>query len=206
MKYSTKFIFPVIIMIAVFFSGCLVTSIHPLGNEDDIVFDENLIGTWTDNDDDFWIFSKGEDNAYNMIVYSDDSKGEFIAKLVKLKDKYFLDMCPLRLDTGNAVHDILLLPTHTFLKFTLDDSGLGLEFNDPEWFTERIDRDENIGIGYLTSEDEVLILTASTEELQAFYLKHADDDEFFDLEDERLKKSDIIFPVPESVMEKNKKE
>ena len=184
---KTILFYPILLLItALLFSGCLVTSIHPLGTGDDIIFDENLIGMWMENDDDFWTFSKGEKNTYNLIISGDDNVEEFSAKLVKLCDKLFLDIYPERLDTGNIVTDVLMLPTHTFLRFSRKESELSLGFTDPEWFTDRIDQNEEIDIEYLITEDEVITLTASTEELQVFYLKHADDDEFFDLDDDKL--------------------
>ncbi|MFC1540887.1 hypothetical protein ACFL50_00375 [Candidatus Latescibacterota bacterium] len=188
-------LYPILLaMTAVLFGGCLVTSIHPLGNEDDIVFDENLIGMWDVDDDENWLFTKGENNTYKLIISSDEGSegivsGEFIAKLVRLSDKYFLDIFPERLDTGSILTDVLMLPTHTFLVYSLEDSELYLGFTDPEWFTSRIDLNEDIGIDYVITEDEVITLTAPTEELQAFYLKHADDHEFFELDDEKLHKN-----------------
>ncbi|MFC1650611.1 hypothetical protein ACFL2X_03480 [Candidatus Latescibacterota bacterium] len=187
---KTILFYPILLLItAVLFSGCLVTSVHPLGNEDDIIFEENLIGMWDVDDDEYWLFTEGENKSYKLYIYGEGEKGEYNANLIKLLDKLFLDIYPDRLDTGNIVTDVLMLPTHTFLRFSLDDSGLGLEFTDPEWFTDRIDRNEDIGIEYLITEDEVITLTAPTEKLQAFYLSHADDDEFFDLDDEKLQKN-----------------
>ncbi len=55
-------------MTALLYSGCLVTSIHPLGTEDDIVFDENLIGVWYD-DEDSWIFLKKDDVSMKSVFY-----------------------------------------------------------------------------------------------------------------------------------------
>ncbi|MFC1551691.1 hypothetical protein ACFL6P_03900 [Candidatus Latescibacterota bacterium] len=185
---KTILFYPILLLItAMLFSGCLVTSIHPLGTEEDIVFDEKLEGMWSDVDyKESWIFLNGEKNTYKLSIATDDGRGEFIAKLVKLRDKLFLDIYPERLDTGNIVSDVLMLPTHTFLSYSLDGDELSLGFTDPEWFSKRIDRNEDIGIEYEITEDDVLTLTASTEELQSFYLKHADDDEFFDLDDEKL--------------------
>jgi hypothetical protein len=172
------------------FSGCLVTSIHPLGTDDDIVFDENLIGAWDEGDDGWWIFMKKDYTTYNLNIADGRENGKFSAKLVKLGDKLFLDIYPERLETGNIMEEILLQPTHTFMRYSLVGDELSLGFTDPEWFTKRIDRNEDIGIDYVVTEDDVITLTASTEELQAFYLKHAGDSEFFDLDDDTLHRSE----------------
>ncbi|MFC1537891.1 hypothetical protein ACFL6H_00575 [Candidatus Latescibacterota bacterium] len=193
MRKSITMFIPLLI-VSMFFSGCLVTSIHPLGNEDDIVFDENLIGAWID-DEDLWIFTKGEENSYKLILVVDDDNDkneEFIAKLVKLGDKLFLDICPERLDSGNIIYDVLMFPAHTFLRYSLDSTGLSLGFNDPDWFGERIDNNIDIGIDYVITEDEVITLTAPTEMLQKFYLENADRSGFFDLDDEKLQRRDVI--------------
>ncbi|MFC1490015.1 hypothetical protein ACFL6K_02270 [Candidatus Latescibacterota bacterium] len=184
-------LFPILLLITtMLFSGCLVTSIHPLGNEDDMVFDENLIGAWMDDDEDFWIFTKGEEKSYDLIIAADGEQAKFIARLIKLEDKLFLDISPERLDTGNIIYDVLMFPTHTFLKVSLDDSGLGLVFNDPEWFTDIIDQNDiEVGIDFVVTEDDVITLTATTEQLQVFYLENADRPGFFDLEEDKLIRS-----------------
>ena len=194
-KSIIKFI-TLLLLILVLFPGCLVTSLHPLGGEEDIVFDENLIGTWIDDDGDGWAFSKGEKNTYKLIIFDKENEVEFNAKLVKLGDKLFLDICPERLDT-KSIYDILMLPTHTFMKFSLEDSELSLGLNEPKWFNDRIEQNKDIGIQYTISDDDIVILTAPTEELRAFYLKHADENDFFDFDKEKLHKSENTFMIKE---------
>jgi len=183
-------IFPILLaMTAVLFGGCLVTSVHPLGNEDDIIFDEKLLGAWKEGGD-LWVFTKGEENLYKLFVAVDDEDDtvmkEFNAALFNLGGKLFLDIFPDRLDTGNIIYDILMFPTHTFVLCRLEGDELYLAFNDPEWFGDRIDDNIEIGIDYVVTDDEVITLTAPTDMLQAFYLENADRPGFFDLDDEPL--------------------
>jgi hypothetical protein len=183
------FIYPILLtMMAVLFGGCLVTSVYPLGNEDEIIFDENLLGTWKEGGD-LWVFTKGEDRLYKLYIAVDDDNDtmeEFNAALFKLGDILFLDIFPDRLDSENIFIDVLMLPVHTFVRCNLDGNELRLGFNDPEWFGDRIDDNIEIGIDYVVTEDDVITLTAPTEMLQQFYLENADRPGFFDLDDEPL--------------------
>ena len=188
-------IYPIMLtMMAVMFGGCLVTSVHPLGNEDEMIFNENLLGAWKEGGD-LWIFTKGEENLFKLFVAVDDDNDtmeEFNAALFRLGDKMFLDIFPDRIDSGNILIDVLMLPVHTFVICRLEGDRLHLGFNDPSWFGDRIDENIEVGIDYVVTDDEVITLTAPTEMLQQFYLENADRPGFFDLDDEPLYRVDNV--------------
>jgi len=89
--------------------GCLVKSLHPFYTEKDLVFREDLIGSWSGEDSTRWEIARHikltgllkpsvPGKAYN-ITYS-DSKGEstFIAHLFMLNKQLYLDFYPNELD------------------------------------------------------------------------------------------------------------
>jgi len=195
-------------LLAILLGGCLpVMSLHPLFNfnEKDVVFDEKLLGTWVDDPNSpetTWEFKRADanENAYRLI-YSDKEKevehygyvvveggkGLFIAHLVKLKDKLFLDAFPDRLpyyeprdpnEKGWAYSSLFLLPTHTFIKVDAIGSQLILRVTDDEKFKKLLAEDTNAVIKHTLLDDKP-ILTASTEDLQEFILKYADDSRVF---------------------------
>ena len=194
-------------LLAILLGGCLpVMSLHPLFNEKDVVFDEKLLGTWVEdsnshatNSQTICEFKRADanENAYRLIFSDKDSlqngfliegrKGLFIAHLVKLKDKLFLDASPDRLpyyeprdpnEEGWAYNSLFLLPTHTFIKVDAIGPQLILRLTDDDKFEKLLLSGPNTVIKY-TFLDDKPILTASTEELQAFVLKYADDPRLF---------------------------
>jgi len=173
-------------MLAVILGGCVpVVSLHPLFNEKNVVFDEKLLGTWVDTNT-TWEFSRTEEpqNAYKLIFSDEeDKKGLFVAHLVKLKDKLFLDACPAPWEQQDpnkiewAYNTLFLIPAHTFIKINSIEPQLKMQVTDDEKMREFLEADPNAVKHTLL--DDKPVLTASTEELQAFVLKYADDDRVF---------------------------
>ncbi|KPK45015.1 MAG: hypothetical protein AMJ65_01255 [Phycisphaerae bacterium SG8_4] len=179
-------------MLAALLGGCVpVISLHPLYTKEDVVFDKKLLGTWVDDPNEpetTWQFKSIDkpENAYKLIFTDEDGlKGSFVAHLVKLQDKLFLDVYPSDLpwepQDPNEVewpHNIyFLIPAHAFMR--IDSAGprlkmrLMLESQLKELLEEDPDAIERVVI------EDRLILTASTKKLQAFVLKYADSDKVF---------------------------
>lgn len=179
-------------MLAVILGGCIpVISLHPLYTEKDITFDKKLYGTWVDdvnNPEARWEFKSIDEpkNAYKLIFTDEDGKkGTFVARLVKLQDKLFMDVYPgaLPSDANDASelawphNAFFLIPAHFFLKVDSIEPQLKLrlmlESNMEELLKENPDAIEH------TSVEDRLILTGSTKKLQAFILKYANDERVF---------------------------
>jgi hypothetical protein len=176
--------------LAAVLGGCVpVASLYPLYEEKDILFEEKLLGIWSDNSGDAtWQFTRAEDdpNAYKLLFQDDEGKkGLFIAHLVRVSDKLFLDVSPMKFpcdieDANNTqwfYNSFFLVPMHTFL--TVDsiepELKMRLLFEDKaEKFFER----ELNAISYVSVEDRI-VLNAPPKELQAFLIKHLNDEEFF---------------------------
>lgn len=173
-------------MLAVILGGCVpVLSLHPLFNEKDVVFDEKLLGAWVDPNN-TWEFSRTEEpkNAYKLIFSDKEgNKGLFVAHLVKLKDKLFLDACPAPWEQQDpnkiewAYNTLFLIPAHTFIKINSIEPQLKMQVTDDEKMREFLKANPN-AVKHTLLEDKP-VLTASTKELQAFVLKYADDERVF---------------------------
>jgi hypothetical protein len=157
-------------LLAVFLGGCLpVMSLHPLFNEKDVVFDKKLLSTWVDDPNSpktTWDFKRADanENAYRLIFSDKDGKGLFVANLVKLKDKLFLDVHlgespvdaveKLELEVLGEVKDpnkvnfwvynaLFLIPAHTFIKVDAIGPQLILRLTDDEKMKEFLKADPN---------------------------------------------------------------
>jgi hypothetical protein len=179
-------------MLAVILGGCVpVISLHPLYTDKDVVLDKKLFGTWIDNSDDTkttWEFKSIDEpkNAYNLIFTDEEGKkGSFVAHLVKLKDKLFLDIFPSELpwdpEDPNKMdwpyNALFLIPAHTFVKVDAIEPQLKLRLTLESKMEELLK--ENPGVVEHTTVGDRTVLTESTKKLQAFVLKYADDERVF---------------------------
>jgi hypothetical protein len=177
-------------VLAALLGGCVpVMSLHSLYTEKDVTFEEKLLGTWVqDNDETTWEFARIDEprNAYKLIFSDEDGqKGSFVARLVKLENRLFLDIYPSELpwdpEDPNKLdwpyNSLFLIPAHTFLKIDSTGPQLKMRLTLEDKMEELLK--ENPGAVKHISVEDRLVLTASTKELQAFVLKYADDDRVF---------------------------
>ncbi len=179
-------------MLAGLLGGCVpVMSLHPLHTKENVVFDKRLLGTWVDDPNEpeiTWQFKTVDEpnNAYKLIYTGEDGlKGSFVAHLVKLENRLFLDLYPSELpwlsqdpnEMEWPYNTLFLVPAHTVVK--IDSLGPRLEMRLMlETKMEKLLEENPDAIAHVALEDKH-VLTASTKELQAFVLKYADGDKVF---------------------------
>jgi hypothetical protein len=179
-------------LLAALLGGCVpVMSLHSLYTKENVVFEEKLLGTWVDDPngpDTTWEFSRIDEpeNAYRLVFSDEDGKkGSFVAHLVKLQNKLFLDVYPDELpwepDDPNKVewayNSLFLIPAHTFIKIDSIEPRLKMRLTNNDKMEELLQENPN-AVKHTSIEDR-LVLTASTKELQAFVIKYADDNRVF---------------------------
>jgi len=179
-------------MLAVILGGCVpVISLHPLYTEKDVVVDKKLCGTWVDDANSpktTWEFMCIDEpkNAYKLIFTDEEGmKGSFVAHLVKLQNRLFLDIFPSELpwdpEDPNKMdwpyNSLFLIPAHTFVKVDSIEPQLKLRLT-LESKLEELLKENPIAVEH-TSVGNRLVLTGSTKKLQAFVLKYADDERVF---------------------------
>ena len=178
-------------LLIAFLGGCLpVMSLHSLYTDSDVVFEEKLLGTWTEDSNEpksTWVFERAEEkNAYKLIFSDEEGKkGSFVAYLVKLQDKFFLDLfpseLPWELEEPNKIdlpyNTLFMIPAHTFIKIQSIEPKLKMQLTVESKMKELLEKEPE-AIKYTSIEDR-LILTATTKELQEFVIKYADDDRVF---------------------------
>jgi hypothetical protein len=162
-------------LLAVMLGGCVICSLHPLYTDEELIFEEKLIGKWS-AEDGIWEFRAGEPNTYQMRVLDEGGKeGRFVAHLVNLKDMTFLDIFPDGEAIGEpqAFYGFHLLPTHTFMKVDQIEPKLQLRVMDYDKVSEMLKENPNL-LKHEVVEDRI-VLTASTEQLQKFAVEYANE-------------------------------
>ncbi len=152
-------------------------SLHPLYTDEELIFEEKLLGVWSDGETKL-VFKKNADaNSYDLICEEGEEKAQFTAHLVKFDDMLFLDMAPTRPDTNSVVFsDMLFLPGHIFMKIETVEPELHMRF---VYMLEVIENDPNL-LKHEVVKESNLVITASPKELQKFLKDHADDEELFE--------------------------
>ena len=151
--------------------GC-VPSVLPIYGEDDLIFDPALVGVWTTEDSSaIFIVTAGTGRmprfSYEVEFIDEEcDRGKLIMQLASIGGSKFLDVYPVERDDEG-----LLLPTHVF--FRIDEqvgSTTTLRTMNPDWLKQYLEEDPE-GIEHVEVGDEIL-LTATTPELQRFYIEH----------------------------------
>ena len=181
-------------LLAAILGGCVpVMSLHPLYTEEDVIFEEKLLGIWVDDPngpETICEFRRPEETEkeYKLIFTDEEGKkGLFATHLVKLGGRFFLDVYPdespcADMEDPNktefAYNSFFLVPAHTFIKIDSIGPELKMRLTDDENMETLLKEDPN-AVKFETLEDDKIVLTASTKELQAFVLKYADDERLF---------------------------
>ena len=169
-------------IVTVLLTGCIVTSIHPFYTSKDVVFEAALLGHWTNtSSDERWTFQKEGSDAYHLVYVSEEGKTNILtAHFFKLGSQAYLDFfsaesdCPvmppavpshLLLRVNQLAPTVRLLPLkHDWLKAALE--------KDPKLLRHAMIGDK--------PDDQRVVLTAETAELQQFLRAHVDSPEAWD--------------------------
>jgi hypothetical protein len=159
-------------LLAALLGGCL-PSLHPLYTAETLIFDEKLIGRWV-GEEGTWQFAKAGEKEYEVRLLQDDKEGRFEAHMVKLGDMTFLDIFPVSNETLENLPDLYrihLLPAHTFMRVEQIEPDLQLRW---VHVGELLEKDPNL-LKHETLDEDRVVLTASTEDIQKFVVEHAND-------------------------------
>ena len=166
-------------LLAVALGGCLPLSIHPLYTDDTIVFEEKLVGKWADGDE-IWQFSRDGEKAYKLRIVEDGREGYFNAHLVQLENMLFLDIIPddKTLKDVQPFYQLHLLRTHTFIRIEQTEPNLVMQMMGLDKVKEILRNDPNLLKDEFV-EDDGLVLTAATQDLQKFVVEYANTEGVF---------------------------
>jgi hypothetical protein len=187
-----------LIAILITAQSCTIFSLNPLYHKKDLIDEPELLGLWREEGDgiEFWeaqgggkeyvSFEKYEDKKY-IFRYMEEDEGpqdidtiSYEAGLLKIGDHYFIDLYPYydqELEEGDYLFRGFI-PTHAVLKIEWHNSKMELYFFSYDRL-EELFKQNRIRIRHQMFEDYIVI-TASTDELQKFIRKYADDEKAFD--------------------------
>lgn len=183
-----------IISVTIFlFLGSCIPSLFPLYFEKDLITNSDLIGIWKEDDShNTWAFYPDEDKkSYNLWFTekennnNDDGRegvlGIFETHLFKLGNNYFFDFFPGENDELdekiNTLMEFHLVPAHTFAKVEISKDTIKILQFDIDHMEELLENGK-IRIRHVRPDDNI-ILTASTKELQEFFIKYSEDEDAF---------------------------
>jgi hypothetical protein len=173
----------VIAAAAILLAAC-IPSVYPFYADKDVVFDPHLVGEWQDNSNtnqpEVWKFEQATNNAYKLTVMEEGKTGEFSAHLFKLKQEQFLDLIPsdCNYDTNQAyLVGFSMFPGHLLIRVGQIEPQLKLAVCNYDWFEKYLAENPK-AIGHHV-EQEHIVLTAPTTDLQKFVLKHLGTNELF---------------------------
>jgi len=185
-----KALVSLIILALLGMSSCLVTSIHPFYHPDDKIYEASLEGMWIDDDSCIWKLQPNMQSvefmgpeyptkAYWITYYEGgDVKSHFEGTLFQLKGSYYADFYP---DPDEDHHESDFMgmhhfPTHTLARVDYSKDSIMLYWYGEEWLTDLFEQNR-IRIKHETVEIDKdytrHVLTASTDELQKFITKYA---------------------------------
>ncbi len=167
--------------LALVLGGCVVQSVHPLFTENELIFDANLVGTWSPPDsNETWQFTPNtatKDSKEYQLVSTESSgkKGPFLAGLGTIGQDRYLNIYPQKPDLPqNSDFYKSHLPTmNSFIKIKLIDQALTGQPMNYENVRKLLEEKPNL-LKHEARGDE-LILTASTKKLQKFIRKYSSD-------------------------------
>ena len=180
---KNKLILALAVGIILLMQSC-IPSLHPLYTKNQLVFDESILGLWSDGPDQKWEFVRGDGQNYNLTYTEKDKSVKYKVHLILLGDSYFLDFYLNENLDDNFITP--LIPSHSFAKIVEEEGKLSIYFFDYEWL-EKLFKQRKIRLKHEVIDDGTIVLTASTEELQKFVQKYAHEEAAF-VEPSRLER------------------
>jgi hypothetical protein len=164
-------------------SGCITLSVQPLYTDADIVVEPLLAGLWGDPDGEnpeTWQFTSNQDNTYRLIVRDQDTlrvdparDGIFIATLVRLNDRLYLDIYPEEPEVGSEFYRSHVIPGHSFWSVKLEGHVLSLRTLDYDILSQGLETGRYDVDFY--EQKGLFMLTADTAKLQALVVEYGEE-------------------------------
>lgn len=162
-------------------TACL-PSVSPFYQADDVQFDPRLLGQWQERGDspESWAFERAGDQAYQLTVTDKGKQGTFAVRLFRLKNDLYLDLVPAdcKFDSNQAdMVGFAMFPGHLLVAVRKMEPELQLAFCDYDWLGKFLKSHPKALAHH--SEENRLVLTANTTDLQRFIQQHRQAGELF---------------------------
>ncbi|CAN5712333.1 hypothetical protein BH24ACI5_BH24ACI5_14720 [soil metagenome] len=149
--------------------GCLVLTVNPSHDRDDLVWEPGLVGTWIDGDDNASMtIEASEWQSYKIDYAHPIEKGQLTGYLTTIGKERYLDVMPAR----GQDHGAFLLPVHATLRLKLEGDRLELTALSYDWFFDRLKKKAAIpGLTAVLDEKENALIVSPTAALRAWIAK-----------------------------------
>jgi hypothetical protein len=182
-----KSVLPSLVAIFLFLGGCApVVSLFGLYDRSSLMNDDQLVGRWESDDKESkqkpeccWVFTKSND-GYSMTVPNPDDNQiwDSTVHLVKLGDAMFVDIEPNSEKPKQTTR--IPFPTmkvHIFGRIWIEKDSIRMALLDDDAMKNAVASGKT-RLTYVNGDDG-LVLTSTTEQLQAFSREHAEDKDAF---------------------------
>jgi len=192
-------------LLAVVLGGCVpVATLHPVYTDETVVFEEKLLGIWTDDSDGYWKFTRiaRDPNGYYLELKDDEgNKGLFETHLCRIDGKLILDAIPAAYpcsekevdDMEFELNGYFFQQLHTFAKVEFEDPNLTIAITGEDKFEELLE--ESPTSLEFNKVESRLIITDSTEKLQKFIAEYINDERLCS-DANRLKRQELKIEEP----------
>lgn len=145
-------------------SGCLVASLHPIYDDESIVFDEALVGTWENRESEVSaVLTRGEWRSYHVAYTDRFGTTRFTAHLTTIGTAKFLNVRP----EDGLERPAFLTATNGILQVTIDHDRLRVR--EPEYgvVLQRLNAG-TLGVEGATDLKQNILLTAPSPKVRAW--------------------------------------
>lgn len=201
MKKISSFLLAVCLLML---AGCGLTTLHPIFTPGDLIMDTHLLGKW-ENEKTWYRFDPAsqialEDIPEKLQKFSSKfyllttDKGRNLAFLIKIGDHHFLDVYPIESEAEKAVDEFFKMHKvrmHTVHRLDYDNPSSFRLQNFEDGYLKDLIRTKQLRIAYTNvknsdTNEEDIVITASTKELQQFLSKYGSDMKAYDKEEEKI--------------------
>jgi len=176
-------------LLALPLAGCWPLSLYPLYTDasKDTVAVPELVGHWKEvHDDGYWKITSVPNSGKRYELEWTDEKGKksrYIAYVVDVKGKRFLDVVPMSWEGSDSMSKITayhLVPMHTFWVLDIKDNHLTVRYMDLDWLAKYLAekplalRHDYYSLNLVDPKDDdnIPLLTTKPKKLQKFFYRH----------------------------------
>jgi len=164
----------VMIVVALLFApGCLVVTVNPTHERDELVWEPALVGAWQNVDDNSSVvIDKGEWQSYRLHYIHPIETGDLTGYLTRIGKAQFLDVMPARGEDRGS----FLVPVHATLRLRLEGDRLEITALSYDWFFDRLKTKTGVsGLNVALDEKENALIVSPTAAVRAWIARQPPD-------------------------------
>jgi hypothetical protein len=175
LRFSVWRVLPVFLLVPL--SGCLVVSLQPVYDEQHVVYEEGLIGTWKEADGDATlVVTRGAWNAYELAYTEGTDTTRVSGFLTRVGQSLLLDVT-----TAAGVEEPpVTVQAHWAFLADLRGDALTLRAMEFDWFKAHAGEKAQAPLGIAPDVDGNRVMTASTQVLRDWLARHATNSAIWD--------------------------